>query len=255
MGTQAIFSADDWGLSPGINDGIVELAERGLLRLVSFVANATFLEHRLEKIRSFSKIQTSLHLNFTYGKPLTPPRLIPSLVDSNGFFFPHRQLLTRTALGLVVTEHLVLELQAHLGRLRFLGLQIDSLDGHHHIHLWPFIFKRIESELLTQRVTSLRWMADPSHRLSYWQSQLFLRFPRDEIFQLKPCRYLTNNDQRCQSRLAKKIQASDEPLLVHPALYNDFAKVKMSDSLQEDRVSQFRFILDYFDGNERVLGK
>ena len=50
MKTMAYFAADDWGLSPAINLGILELARRGWLRSVSLIANAPFLHERLDEL-------------------------------------------------------------------------------------------------------------------------------------------------------------------------------------------------------------
>lgn len=253
--THALFSADDWGFSPGINAGVIELAKRRLLHSVSLVANAAFLENQLEDLCAFKEVQFSLHFNLTHGRPLTPARLIPSLVNADGEFHSHRALLAKSALGQIQNEHLVLELRAQFNRLRYLRLSVESINGHHHIHLWPPIFKRISAELLSLGLVRLRWPNDPDHAMSYWQSQAFLRLAKNEKFQLEPCRYLTAADQSDRQRLEKKLQDGDSPLLVHPALYNDFAKVKMSDSLQQERVTQLQLILEHFDERERLLGK
>ena len=37
-----LFTADDWGLSPGVNDGILRLARRGVVRRVSIMARDGF---------------------------------------------------------------------------------------------------------------------------------------------------------------------------------------------------------------------
>jgi predicted glycoside hydrolase/deacetylase ChbG (UPF0249 family) len=252
MKTQAVFCADDWGMSPGINDGILALAKRGWLQSVSCMATAPFVDHGLEELKSLKQVELHLHLNLTYGAPLAD---VPTLVDQDGQFYSHRRFLSRVSLHRVARRDLQTELRAQIDALRSRGVDIAALDGHHHVHLWPAVFSRLRDELQAQKLTRLRLVLDPAHRSSYWQSRLFLWLNKSSTMAIQPCRYLTERDQQSPSRFANKLSSSDQPLLIHPALYNDFAKVKMSDSLLDQRVSQFRFILDQFNGREEILGK
>jgi predicted glycoside hydrolase/deacetylase ChbG (UPF0249 family) len=38
-----LISADDWGLSPDINEGILDLARRGIVRRVSVLSSGSFV--------------------------------------------------------------------------------------------------------------------------------------------------------------------------------------------------------------------
>ncbi len=45
-----IFCADDWGMSPSINDAIIALIEKKLIYSVSILIDAGFVDYRLDEL-------------------------------------------------------------------------------------------------------------------------------------------------------------------------------------------------------------
>jgi hypothetical protein len=64
--------------------------------------------------------------NYRWG-PVSGSDAVPSLVDSNGYFFPSRALLFANNPSLKEAEH---ELRAQIGRALKSGLHVDYLDYH-----------------------------------------------------------------------------------------------------------------------------
>jgi chitin disaccharide deacetylase len=60
-----IFNADDFGYSRGINRGIIEAHERGVVTSATLVVNGAATEHAVWLAQAHSKLAVGLHVNFT----------------------------------------------------------------------------------------------------------------------------------------------------------------------------------------------
>lgn len=244
-----VFAADDWGFSPGINDGILELAKRGWLASVSCVANAKFLMHGLKDLIECMKygMKFSLHLNLTYGQPLLGYQKVPSLCAGSGFA-SHRELMWRCLLGKLKRGEIAGEFKAQMSRLREVGIPVTSLDGHHHIHLLPCVARSLDDALVREGITEIRVLNDPSHFFSWLQTQYFKAFILRKGPALVDCHYLRPRHLQTVHGFRRKLgKAAGRPVLVHPALYNDFLASDMMDELRDYRVHELKTILKYLN--------
>ncbi len=131
MSTLLIINADDFGLTPGINRGILRAFTRGALTSATIMANGTAWREAVESARSHPGLGVGVHLNLTSLRPVLPPEQVPSLVDKKGKF---RRQFWR--LGFVSKAQVRLEWRAQIRRLVDAGLKPTHLDSHHHVHLW-----------------------------------------------------------------------------------------------------------------------
>lgn len=79
-----LVTADDVGILKSIDKAVQELIVKGIINNISI-----FINSNSDKtwIKEFSEdINLSLHLTFSNGNPLTDIKLVPSLVDDNGYF-------------------------------------------------------------------------------------------------------------------------------------------------------------------------
>ena len=132
---QLIINADDLGLSPGCNDGIIHALVNGIVTDTSLLVNAGYTEDALNKLRQQGVTRVGLHLNLTYGAPLLPAGQVPSLVGADGRF--HRRIAPVVA-GFEPAE-VRRELGAQVERFLATGLSLTHLDSHHHAHGYPEI--------------------------------------------------------------------------------------------------------------------
>lgn len=77
MNRQVIINADDFGLSPAVNRGIIEAYRAGGITSTSMMVNMPGLADAVHAARSLPGLGVGLHFNLTYGRPLSDPA--PSL--------------------------------------------------------------------------------------------------------------------------------------------------------------------------------
>jgi len=79
-----IINADDFGLSRGVNYGIVDAHQLGVLTSTTLMITMPAVDHAIMLSKEVPNLGVGLHLNMTLGKPLTT---CLSLIKSNGDFY------------------------------------------------------------------------------------------------------------------------------------------------------------------------
>ncbi|HEY6808967.1 MAG TPA: ChbG/HpnK family deacetylase [Gemmatimonadales bacterium] len=139
-----VINADDFGLSEGVNRGIVEAHLAGTVTSTSLLVNLPAFADALRCRLRAPKLGVGLHFNLTAGPPVAPPERVPSLCDrATGQFVSLRRLIARTLAGRVVPAEVTLECEAQLARLRAAGVRVTHIDSHRHVHLLPGIWKAV----------------------------------------------------------------------------------------------------------------
>lgn len=131
-----IINADDFGLSPSVNKGIVESFKQGIITSATVMMNTPYTDEAIDLIKKNKLTNIGIHLNLTYGKSVLPKEEIPSLVDENGVF--HYVCM----LG-YYTQYLDAkkELRAQIEKFLATGLTPTHLDHHHYFNEIPNILK------------------------------------------------------------------------------------------------------------------
>jgi len=133
MKRSLIVNADDFGRTVEINQGIFKTYKCGIVTSVSLMANFDAFQDAVKLIKQYG-LPVGIHFNLTEGRPLSHPSQVPSLLDSNGFFFRKFSFYRRLLTGGFQRDDIRLELKAQLGKCLDYGLMLDHYDGHHHIH-------------------------------------------------------------------------------------------------------------------------
>lgn len=81
-----IINADDFGLSPGVNQGIAEAYQAGGISSTTVMVNMPGFTDAVRLASLHPGLGVGLHFNLTYGRPVSDPRLIPSLIQADGRF-------------------------------------------------------------------------------------------------------------------------------------------------------------------------
>ena len=116
--SKMLVRADDLGYSEAFNYGLARAVKSGFLRCVGVMPNMEWAEHGVRLLDGTDVIFT-VHANICQGKPITDPKLIPSLVDENGFF-KDKEIYRSAKEDFVVLEEVLMEVEAQFLRLQAL---------------------------------------------------------------------------------------------------------------------------------------
>lgn len=132
-----IVNADDYGLSPGVTEGILLAHRKGLVTSTSFMVNQPASEYALKQIPTVPKLGVGIHLNLDAGHPVLPPAKIPSLVTKDGTFHCYSQLAPKLWRWQVSPAEIEAEFRAQIRWMKERGFSPTHADSHHHVHMYP----------------------------------------------------------------------------------------------------------------------
>lgn len=155
-----VINADDLGFAPGVNRGIVEGHEAGVLTSASIMVNAPAFTEAVALIRARApRLGVGLHLDLVAGRPLTDA---PSLVDQRtGRFFSLGELARRAFTGRIRHDDVRRECDAQLAALVAAGIRPTHLDSHRHAHALPGVLPAVAA---SAHHAGLRWVRRPLDR-------------------------------------------------------------------------------------------
>jgi hopanoid biosynthesis associated protein HpnK len=140
MTRRVLFTADDFGLSEAVNEGIEQAHRDGMLAAASLMVAGAAAADAVLRARRNPRLRVGLHLVVIEGPAVLPPPAIPDLVDARGQF-PSEPL----RLGIAyffrprVRRQLAAEIRAQFAAFAATGLKLDHADAHKHMHLHPTV--------------------------------------------------------------------------------------------------------------------
>ena len=135
-----IVSADDFGLTKSVNEGIAKARREGIVTSVNLFPSGEAFDDALRLAKELGLKEAGAHLALTETIPVTDPSRIPTLVATDGRFYGGRnQFLLRFILGMVDHDHIYTELKAQMDAVIGAGITITDLSSHEHIHMVPGI--------------------------------------------------------------------------------------------------------------------
>jgi hopanoid biosynthesis associated protein HpnK len=136
-----VVNADDLGLTAGVNDGIFDAHDHGILTSASLFAGAPATFDAIRRARSRPSLGVGVHLTLVDGTPTLPPSRVPTLVEDDGRFRRSwKPFIVACLRGKVSLAEVELELTAQVERLRSAGVRLTHLDAHKHVHAYPPVF-------------------------------------------------------------------------------------------------------------------
>jgi hopanoid biosynthesis associated protein HpnK len=139
-----MFTADDFGLSPSLNNAVALAHHFGLLRNASLMPAAPAFGQAIALSHRFPGLCLGVHLTLIQGRAILPPRYIPRLVDSDGYF-PTDPARTgwRYYFQAELLPEIRRELQAQIEAVAHTGVTVWFLNGHLNLHLHPRLFSLV----------------------------------------------------------------------------------------------------------------
>jgi hopanoid biosynthesis associated protein HpnK len=139
-----IINADDFGLSPGVNRGILTAFRDGVLSSTTMLVNLPHFEDAVRLALANRALPVGIHLSLLWGSPVSDPAAVSSLVEPDGRFPRSLTVLARRYfLGALDMDHVRAEFRAQVVRFQHAGLTPTHVDTHKHVHCLPGILRAL----------------------------------------------------------------------------------------------------------------
>ncbi|PHA01295.1 chitin disaccharide deacetylase [Bacillus pseudomycoides] len=128
-----IVNADDFGLTRGVNYGIIDAHVNGLVNSTTMMMNMPGVEHAVQLAKEYKTLGVGVHLVLTEGKPLLSD--VPSLIKEDGSFHSQHAIRKEN----IDPHDAEREWTAQIDKFLSYGLTPTHLDSHHHVHALPIL--------------------------------------------------------------------------------------------------------------------
>jgi chitin disaccharide deacetylase len=141
---QLILNADDFGLTRGVNEGILRAHREGILTSATLMANAGAFDHAVEFALATPSLGVGCHLVLIGGLSVAAPKDIPSLVDAQGRLPSSLPaFVARVSTGTIRRADIERELRAQIAKIRAAGIVPTHFDTHKHTHAHPRVLEAL----------------------------------------------------------------------------------------------------------------
>jgi chitin disaccharide deacetylase len=158
-----IVNADDFGLTIGVNRGIVESNRNGVVSSTTLMANGPAFDDAVAAARSAPSLSVGCHVVLVDGTPVSPPDAIETLLavrsaEPDKFYSSLSAFAARALLGGFDRDQLVAEITAQIRKIQNAGIEVTHLDTHKHTHIFPEILIAL---LRAARICGVRAIRNP----------------------------------------------------------------------------------------------
>ena len=175
-----IINADDLGLTPGVNRGILRAFQDGIVTSASLLVVGSAFEEAVALARQNSELDVGLHLTLVEERAVLGREALPTLVDETGRF-PRTsgEFLRRAFLRRINWHEVEGEIAAQIARFQQTGLLLSHLDSHQHLHMFPPVLQIVGRltcgmDNIWIRNPAGPWRKSPGVRMGRWIQQLGL---------------------------------------------------------------------------------
>ena len=219
-----ILTADDFGASKNINEGILFAVENNAITTVSALTNFSESLFDLKQLSlDHPNIGIGVHLNIVTGKPILEPEEVPTLVNENGEFYPVDLLLPR--IKEISLIDLRKELRAQIHALKKCNINVDHLSDQCGILSFYDPFFDVLTELATEFSAPVRspLIASKKYPDYFSNSQLKKRYRKATLKCAcsNPFKSLHLLKYSKLSVMKKKVEKLDTLGISHPDLLVD----------------------------------
>ena len=254
-----VITADDFGLAPGVDSGIIDAAAAGSVTAVSVIVNllpANQLAARIARLRLAAPyVGVGLHFNCTAGRPLTSA---PTLTRrSSGEFLSLPELLMRALTGRLYARDVADECAAQLDALAAVAGRISHIDSHRHVHTLPGIWTGVTDVARRYKIPHVRlpieaWRLRPldvraTARKAFLRSAMYVAARKTPATVDRTSRFVgisLHGNRRFSTRLLHyldRLPAGTTELMVHPGFVDP--EVRRHDGYVNGREIELRALL------------
>jgi hopanoid biosynthesis associated protein HpnK len=135
-----VVTADDFGLSPEVNEAVEQAHRDGILTAASLMVSAPAAADAVARARRMPSLRVGLHLVLVEAWPTLPAADLPDLTDAAGLM---RADMGRLGLDFArkpaARRQLGAEIRAQFEAYRATGLPLDHVNAHKHFQVHPLI--------------------------------------------------------------------------------------------------------------------
>lgn len=179
-----IVNADDLGIHPNINTGIMSAYRDGIVTSATMLMTTPYLAETINQVRA-STLPVGIHLSLTLGKAVAERNDVHSLVDEEGTFkWSSPQLLLSlfaSQKGHPLLSQIRCEFEAQLSLALDYGLRLTHADSHQHVHMHPRIYSAVEELLPRYGIKRLRYsreLVSPKAVLGVMKQAKYINFAK-----------------------------------------------------------------------------
>jgi len=236
-----ILTADDFGASKNINEGIKLAADKQVITAISALSNFGGSLPELKEISiAHPEIGIGVHLNITTGKPILAAAEIPSLVKAGGNFRTIDELLP--ILITISLPELKKELRAQVFALKSMDIRIDHLSDHTGILSLFTPFFDVVTELALEFNVPVRTPAIASIKYpELFPNSRMNAFGLQRVIKLaihKPLKAAGLRKYIRKQEIDKKIQKLDDLGIIHPDILIEYF-------WGDTTISNYKYIIEH----------
>lgn len=154
-----IINADDFGLTAGVNRGIVEAHRAGLVKATTLMAVSRAFDNAVAQAKANPELAVGCHVVLVDGDPLLGSERIPSLTAGHGGFRHTLLAFARDAMrGKISADEITAEAEAQIRKLQQAGILVSHIDTHKHAHVFPAVLAPV---LAAARACGVRAVRNP----------------------------------------------------------------------------------------------
>jgi len=157
-----VVNGDDFGLTPGVNAGILAAHERGILTSASLFANAPATDEAIRIASRTPTLGVGCHLTLVDGIPVCRPEEVPTLAPGGRFLDTWGSFIRAALARRIRLVEIERELHAQIERIVGSGISLTHLDAHKHVHAYPAVFSIVASLARRFAVNVVRVPCEPS---------------------------------------------------------------------------------------------
>lgn len=138
-----IVNADDFGLTEGINRGVIDALRYGIITRASIMPCATAFDHAVSLVKQNPGLNIGIHLTLVGERPVSSADKIKSLIESDGTFYKNHQAFSVKYFSKKIKLNEIYdEFEAQIKKILNTGIKVNHIDSHQHLHMLPGIFEQ-----------------------------------------------------------------------------------------------------------------
>jgi chitin disaccharide deacetylase len=177
---QLIVNADDLGLTPAVNRGVIRAFQDGIVTSASLIVTGSAFEEAVILARENRGLDVGLHLTLVEERAVLGPDVLPTLVDEIGRFpSTSAEFIRRAILGGINWLEVEREIAAQIALFQETGLRLSHLNSHQHLHMFPPVFQIVRRLARWLENVWIRnpvgpWRKSPGTPMGRWVQRLGL---------------------------------------------------------------------------------